>query len=312
MITIQTIIDGNCKIIKNLFDSIASKNVKFLVTNIGADSETIKICNSYDVEIDYQTQTTDYSEALNLSLPKITTNHCLYLNPWEQYLSGDFESLNERIYNVSVISNNIIVKEPRIWLKSSGIKFKNPICQTLTEKTDNLSNFVILSIPQDNTDKLKKITNWCIKDPTNVDATYYNAAYQLILGNHENFLNMSEKYMRLNKKKSIASTMNKYYFSMVKAFQKQDSKAAIQNLIQCIEYYPLMAEFWCLLGDIYYENLHQYEMAAEFYENGYILGSQRKTNDQWPIDIDKYDTYPKKMIESCKALVLTKKQILVR
>ena len=66
-----------------------------------------------------------------------------------------------------------------------------------------------------------------------------------------------------------------------------------------------MAEFWCLLGDAYYKN-RNYIKAMSFYENAIFLGSRRKTDDEWPLEISKYSEHPNKMIESCRNL--TKQQ----
>jgi hypothetical protein len=60
-----------------------------------------------------------------------------------------------------------------------------------------------------------------------------------------------------------------------------------------------MAEFWCLLGDIY-RKLHKYEKAWIFYDNAIVLGGKRLKTDVWPMEIKKYKDYPVKMKESCQ------------
>jgi tetratricopeptide (TPR) repeat protein len=63
-----------------------------------------------------------------------------------------------------------------------------------------------------------------------------------------------------------------------------------------------MAEFWCLLGDIYYKQ-NKYEKSIAFYQNAMDLGSRRKNSDTWPLEISKYKTYPSKMINNCNKMI---------
>ena len=77
---------------------------------------------------------------------------------------------------------------------------------------------------------------------------------------------------------------------------------AIFHITGCIAVKPLMAEYWCVLGDIHYR-ANQYKKALAFYENALILGSKRPGIDEWPVEISKYKDYPKKMIESCQSML---------
>jgi len=63
----------------------------------------------------------------------------------------------------------------------------------------------------------------------------------------------------------------------------------------------MMAEFWCLLADVYYA-IKDYDRARIFYENGLILGSRRLKDDGWPMEISKYKEYPLNMIEGCNQI----------
>jgi hypothetical protein len=73
-------------------------------------------------------------------------------------------------------------------------------------------------------------------------------------------------------------------------------------MIICLSANVLMAEFWCLLGDAFYK-LNKYAKAYSLYENAIILGERRLKSDPWPMDIPKYKSYPRKMIQSCKELL---------
>ena len=62
-----------------------------------------------------------------------------------------------------------------------------------------------------------------------------------------------------------------------------------------------MAEFWCLLGDIYYAS-GDHDRAYDFYQNGMLLGQRRKKSSDWPMELSKYKEYPEKMMASCVKL----------
>ena len=75
----------------------------------------------------------------------------------------------------------------------------------------------------------------------------------------------------------------------------------MQFIVPCIVKNPTMAEFWCLLADIFYA-INDCEKALCFYENAKILGSRRLKSCDYPMEISKYQEYPNKMIEACKSL----------
>ncbi len=303
MLTILTLIEYNCPEIRDFFESIVHLGLPVTVVSIGHAPETLKICEEYKANILHYGFETDRSKALNIAIDQGAKGYYLYMNPWETLFSINLEKLNERIYNASVVTNGILIKEPRILNKEAGVRFKNPVCQIINEKTDKFCSCIILSKSELNLEnKLDLIIKWHSTDPNNYDIFYYRAACLLAMGRHDEFLVASERYMRLNKKIAIASTMNKYYYAMVKGLVKKDTKPAIQNLVQCLVANPLMAEFWCLIGDLHYAN-KKYDLAYEFYENGYLLGASRKKDDKWPIDVSKYEEYPLKMMESCKGLI---------
>ncbi len=93
----------------------------------------------------------------------------------------------------------------------------------------------------------------------------------------------------------MSATMTRYYYAMVKLTQKAH-KPALQNLNLCLCAKPLMAEFWCLMGDVYFYLLGKPDSAKEFYENAIVLGARRLQSDRWPMDFSKYRKYPERML----------------
>ena len=74
---------------------------------------------------------------------------------------------------------------------------------------------------------------------------------------------------------------------------------------------PIMAEYWCVLGDVYYHLAGDYDRAKRFYRNAIILGQKRKEDDMWPVELSKYNTYPEKMIKSCEELLKSNEFVMM-
>lgn len=73
----------------------------------------------------------------------------------------------------------------------------------------------------------------------------------------------------------------------------------------------MMAEYWCLLGDVYYQQ-SSYEKAKHFYENALVMGARRLRTDAWPMEISKYKAYPNKMMAACDRILAETRVITAR
>lgn len=211
----------------------------------------------------------------------------LYLNPGEEILEGNPENLNfsGKSYICSVLYNNILTKEIRIW--HSDLKFKNPIYEYIEDENSQFSD-IIISGKQIDYD-LPEIVKWKNQNLLNTDPYYYEALCHLKHNNYEDFIINAENYF-FRSQKVICTTMLRYYLAIV-YFSKGNYKESIKNLIFCLEKNLCMAEFWCLLGDIHLALKHYYK-SYHFYENAIIFGSRRLNNDLWPLHIPKYSDYP--------------------
>jgi tetratricopeptide (TPR) repeat protein len=96
------------------------------------------------------------------------------------------------------------------------------------------------------------------------------------------------------------SVMLRYNVARVE-FAKGNLNKASKNILHCILLRPTFSEFWCLLGDMFYRRM-EYGKARDMYENALALGKRRKGSDDGPIDIAKYDKYPREMSEKMSIL----------
>ena len=170
------------------------------------------------------------------------------------------------------------------------------------------SNIVILSGDCAPTDRdLSLAESWVERCPTIPDPYYYRAAILLSRRKYGRFLADAEKYLFLEQSPgaAISTTMMRYYIAQVHCYNRRDHSEATRYLASCLMTRPLMAEFWCLLGDVYYHLLDAYDKAMEFYENAMVLGSRRLASDPYPMEISKYKTYPEMMIENCEKILVS-------
>jgi len=304
MITVQILIQNNEKTIENCIKSLLRYNdlFKFDVIDVGSTDKTTEICNDYKIEVTKIKDVKNYSSIRNDNLLKHKTNFSMYIYPYENLLYNEdfYKIINKKnSYLFKVIQGTILTKELRLW-NNKSIKFKNPIFEELTDKTGVQTDNVIFSdVVNYEINNSKIIINeWKKTDPLKKEPYYYEAFEYLKKGDYLNFKNLAEHYLFLDKI-SKSSIMMRYYLSLIQLHCFNDINSANSNIIKCILNKPMMAEFWCLLGDIFYK-INDKHRALEFYDNAIILGSKRKENDNYPLDIVKYKKYPEEMLKKLK------------
>ena len=248
----------------------------------------------------------------------------MYLNSGETLAYGAqdvLEAINgtPESYRLPIFQGDIITKQIRLWHIERELKFSNPIFECLIDNEAKDLNVIIYATTSTDPDALEYIKEWKAQFPTSPEPYYYEACVLLSQKKHNEFLSAAEQYLFRDKEKQMPVTMTRYYCAMVHCYVKKDAERAIKNLLSCLSVKPLMAEFWCLLGDVYYHLLKKYKKAASFYENALILGQNRLQSDDWPMEINKYKAYPAKMRASCEEIInntrhmgIVSKQHLIR
>lgn len=293
-------------IIEKTLRSLLPLKGRILINDLGSTDNTVEICQNYGATISTIPLKEDFSILRNNLIEESETDLQMFLRPGETIMHGhkSIEKTKCPCAYSTVLLNGIISKEIRIWNKSFKYKFKNPIFEHLDAETDEEINTVICSHNDVNYDEyMRLIRVWEEENPLSPEPVYYEAYIELMRQNYERFLRLSEYYMFLDKRISQSTTMNRYYFALIQVYHCHKVRPALQNLNLCLCHNPLMAEFWCLIGDVYYHLLNNFNKAKSFYENAIILGSRRKKKSKWPMEISKYDDYPKKMIKSCDGFI---------
>jgi len=206
----------------------------------------------------------------------------------------------EGCYRVQIIEKDILTKPIRLWSKNLNLKYENPVYENVTSDAKILKDNFIYSLGAPNEPDMEQcLKDWIKEKPTLSDPYYYYACHFLKNRKLKEFLNMAQHYLFLEEK---GSSRLFCLYTMAQVFLYQDKiKEAIEHLLPCLKEYPHMAEFWCLLGDIYFR-VKEFGKAKSFYENA-MLGGLVRGLDELPVEISKYKEYPEKMIKNCETFL---------
>ena len=260
----------------------------------------------YNTEIIKLSINDDISQARNHLIKNCNTFWHFVIEPWE-YLAETDEISNSlfnspEVYKANVLQGDILTKEIRFWHLSKNIIYENPVYETVKSNGQELGLYLFSQGGKRTINTIDILNKWQTKSPLSPDPIYYRALTELIQKNWDAFLNYADLFVHMQKKQDISYFMTLYYTAMVLCYIKKDYQKAIQNLSLCIIKNPTMAEFWCLLGDIYYAT-NEFKKASCFYDNARLLGSRRLNKCEFPMEISKYKEYPEKMIAACESSV---------
>lgn len=300
MKTIQIITYNNENTIENLIKSIILLNFDIYIIDVGSTDNTISICKRYNTTIQQYNNIKNYSKLRN-DLTRSGKN--LYFEPWEELISGHdiIESL-EVPARFQVVEDKVITKPIRFW--TDNYKFVNPIYETI-KCNAIVTDVLVLSRNGNKPNEEEIINTWSKEKPTNPDPYYYKAFLKIKNNEYKEYESLVSQAMFIGLDE-ISSIMSKYYLAYIQLYKYKNHNNSIKNALECIVANPMMAEFWCILGDNYY-SMKDYEKALSFYENAIIIGKKRLKYDLWPTDLRKYKEYPEKMKESCSNIIANSK-----
>lgn len=302
MPTIHIITKNNSKTVSQTLDSVAAINPKVIVGDLGSEDDTIEICRDRGALV-YRLDGMRRDEARNSLLDMAPKGQHFYVEPWEVVTHGlgSLASIKGRGVALVMQGTNV-TKEVRVW--DGKDRFFNPVFERLSGEGGARTPLVIYSRggvrPEE---ALQSVEDWKLENPLSPVPHYYHSCVLLSQGRYDDYLKVADHYLFMDKATSMSTIMTRYHYSLVQVIHKKAYKPALQNLNLCLCAKPLMAEFWCLTGDVYYHLLNKFDQAKEFYENAITLGSRRLEADEWPIDFSKYNKYPNRMIQSCEAIM---------
>jgi tetratricopeptide (TPR) repeat protein len=268
-----------------------------LVADLGGTDGTVDFCRSVGAKVYSVKFDNDYSSIKNLLAKKAETDFLFWLEPGEEIVSGFeyFDSLKDDMYRVMMIEGDLLVKQPRIYRKGKAT-FSRPVFEGVEDKAKTTLPIVIGGASHPDLRAIADcLSLWQNREALNSDIDYYQSCHHLLTKQYERFLASAEKYLFQNKTLDDNTVLTRYY--MATLLKKRDANKSLKLILECISARPLMAEFWCLLGDLYLSEFKQLDRAYVFYENALLLGGRRLEEDTMPMEISKYDEYPRRMME---------------
>jgi glycosyltransferase involved in cell wall biosynthesis len=300
MITVQILTKNNESSVSKTLDSLKPLFAEIIVADLDSKDNTVSICKKHGAKVFSAKLHYDYSEIRNLIANSSKTKWQLMIHPWEVLGSTQqiLDHLNsEENGRLMVLKDDVLTKELRLWIKGTA-QFKNPVYESLEPGKGKLLDVMIASETNNGLGKTQEIlTYWKDRNPLSSDPDYYLACTYLVHKKYDDFLRLADHYLFLKNTSHESATMIKYYISMVNCYIKRNPFKSVTNIMECIADYPTMAEFWCMLGDIYL-HMKEFGRAKCFYENAIIMGSQRNPDDYMPMELSKYEEYPQKMLKS--------------
>ena len=307
MITTHILTKNNEATIQECIESVKPLGGEIIVYDLGSDDRTLELCRRADVWPKRIT-TLNFGALRNKIADESKLKWQFYLEPWEVLQTGHEEikkyaQAAPKVFNFRVLEEGSITPQARLWNKKLGAKFVNPVYEVLDQDGIYTDHVIYVNPHQNQYDILDLVEQWAIREPASNIPLYYKAITLLSQREYEKFETAAQHYLFKEAKALQNVTMVKYYYALVLCYIKKDAKKATENIVSCLAANTLMAEFWCLLGDIHYTILQDYKKASQFYHNAIRLGAKRLKNDGWPMDISKYKDHPNKMMTSCEQIL---------
>lgn len=294
--------------LEDCIKSCQAFDYEIIAVNMNSNDGSDAIAHDYGCKVVTVPFNNDYAISKNLAINAIDYEWLFFLEPNERIVRGmDTLNLGEHdAIRVNIIQERVITKQTRIIRKASTARFSNPAFESIKSNPTHSDIYIsqVERIRQE--EKSEIVSKWITDKPLSPQPHYYLACINLANNKIDDFLNKSERYLFLEKSPQMSYYMTKYYMATVLAYEKKTYDRASKLIVECLMANPLMAEYWCLLGDIYY-SLDKFEKAMHFYDNAMILGSRRLKSDEYPFHVEKYKKHPLQMMESCRKMISTTK-----
>lgn len=291
MPTVQILLRNNKDTIEKALHSVSGLG-RVVVGDLGSEDGSLEICSSYGVEVVDLKGCVDFSLARN-QLSDDGVN--FYIEAWEYLARGSDEiSSSTSPKKAYVLQNGLVSKETRIWV-GKGL-FKNPVYETIVAEAKCDPSIVILSGKSPDLREERRVLarKWMEERPTSSEPYYYMACMALSDRNYKDFFFYANKYLAMEQNHGEESVLLYYYMAQIELHTGKIQEAS-KKITFCLTFCPTMAEFWCLLGDLFYRQ-KKFGKARSMYENALLIGGRRKSSDSYPIEISKYKEYPEKMM----------------
>lgn len=298
MLTVQILTRDNRGTIERCVESALSLGGEVVVGDLGSVDGTPELCKGMGVRVVGLKPVGCMSAARNSLLGE---GFNMYLEPWEFLPPGFGLAGLSGATAVYVVQGQTVSKQVRFWERG---RFRNPVFEHLDAEGPVRVRPDLVVLSDSPPDRRREYTEacrrWSEASPTSPDPYYYLACSLLAEGLVDEFSGVSRKYMVMSGGEGDSALLMNYYIARVEA-SRDALKEASARILSCIAPRPTFAEFWCALGDMFFRR-GKYEKARLIYENARLIGSRRRSDDMFPIEVPKYGSYPRGMERKCAEL----------
>lgn len=298
MLTIHVLTRDNIETVGRCLEAALKVADEVVVGDLGSVDGTPELCRGLGARVVPVGPSDDLSAVRNSLLGP---GFNMYLEPWESVVRG-LEAVRDMdgCRSFYVVQGPVVSKQVRLWDRG---RFVNPVFERVSGcgEAEVTPSVVIMSsgAPDFRKSNTRACRAWAEARPTSPEAHYYLACSLLAEGDLVGFESEATKYLSMDKEGGDSSILMNYYMSRVE-MQRGDYGGASRRAMACLGARPTFAEFWCLLGDMLYMR-GKFDKAKEMYENARIIGTRRRGDDSFPIEVFKYGAYPRDMEEKCAA-----------
>lgn len=315
-VAINIITTHNEPYLEKCLQSVHELNPEYVIGYTGDISkEEYKICLKYAPYSTYIFNWNDnFSEARNFVKSKTQSPWIIWIDSDEIINPKSVDKIKKLIdsqpkglyHKFKLVHGNTTMGQVRMFYNTDAIKWSYPVHERILFDTLPKDHYDIEIIHNVNNIRrssdrnIKILENSINEDETNPEYHFYIAIEYHLCGKQMKALLHAEKFLYFNNIDGIdiRKMYARYLISWINIFHIKNYQKAIEILLAQLIMNCNIAEFWCLLGDVYLR-LGKFDNAKQFYKNAITMG-EFKFDNMWLADLDKYDKYPKSKIKYCE------------
>jgi hypothetical protein len=301
-LTVQIVSRNDGPTIGRTLESLAPLGCPVVVLDRGSTDDTREVAADH-AEVVCVDPAADRAAIRNAHLGGGWT---LVVEPWEVLVAGRdaIQATAEEplgLRRVMVSHGDMVTKEVRLLHRASG-RFRSPVCEMVTpsDPATPLGAVLAASARAGDDDRLDALVRWQESRPADPEPLYYQACLHLAAGRTDEFVTTAERYLFRCETLTMPVALMRYYLAVAHCHVRRDATQAVQNILVPLALKPLMAEFWCLLGDVYFFLVKDRPKAGHLYRTALEMGRHRQPADPWPLIRSKYQEYPEGMLAVCR------------
>ena len=318
-ISVQMIVkDEEGQLPRILASLIPLQPAEVLVGDTGSSDQTQTIAKWFGCKVLNIEWQDHFAEARNMVCDEAEQPWCFWIDADEELMESSAKALRKKIIQKKLEGDHHLIRftEPplsmyqmRLWKREPGEKpwrgrVHEKIWMDGPEPEVHHDIIVIQHNDERRPRKLERNMDLLKRAMKEEPDNHYNLFHAAVLSNmmnrHDDSQKYAEKYMHLAPREDIRTKLYiQYLLAWNATFVHRNYQQAVNLLTSAISVDPCAAEFWCLLGDVYWW-IGRKADTFTFYENALYLG-QAHPESFWLVDLRKYDEYPREQLEKLKA-----------